>query len=102
MDRGFQFQGLRKLGDSELQLIERRFSLLDLDQDGQLTFGEFRDGLRSVEVSATQLFQSVDADQDGDVSREEFVQAAQGPEGLEAFRVQRADVDQATRGTEMA
>ena len=99
MDRGFHFQALRKVGDSELEVLDRSFALVDRDGDGQLTFGEFRDGLRSREVSALQLFQSVDADQDGAVSNKEFVDAAQGPKEIEAFTFQRADVDQATRKT---
>lgn len=38
---------------------------MDLDRDDYLSAPEFRDGVRSKQVSASHLFQSVDEDRDG-------------------------------------
>jgi len=95
MDKAFDFQQLRKPGDTDLVAIDRVFERLDSDQDEFVSPPEFKEGVRSKKVSSSHLFQSVDKNHDGRVSREEFVQAARGPAELRAMSLafRRADAD---------
>jgi len=95
MDKAFDFQELRKPGDTDLVAIDRVFEKLDSDHDDFVSPPEFKEGVRSKKVSSSHLFGSVDENHDGRVSREEFTKAARGPAELRAMSLafRRADAD---------
>eukprot|EP00913_Durusdinium_trenchii_P001528 g1414.t1 len=88
MDKAFDFQSVRKPGDTDLMAIDRAFGRMDLDRDDYLSAPEFRDGVRSKQAeflsdarehysssNADELisyFSQLDLDKDGRLSRVEF------------------------------